>query len=158
MQLTFHPSKHGAIDNMEALSLAVLIVSFLVGRNPPRTSLPLCAGAAAQDCRRCSLWNVGRAGLDLGRTARRSMAGLILRDATGAWSGVLSAVVVLVHLVYLVRWFVPTNPRFSYPSIYAANRPRGFHMREESSPYPRPERPAQFTAMDWLTELHPRPD
>jgi hypothetical protein len=47
LQLTFHPSKHDVINNMEALSLTVLIVSFLVGRNSPRTNLPLCAGAAA---------------------------------------------------------------------------------------------------------------
>jgi hypothetical protein len=33
------------------------------------------------------------------------MAGLILRDAKDAWSGVLSAVVILVHVVYLVRFF-----------------------------------------------------
>jgi hypothetical protein len=43
------------------------------------------------------------------------MAGLILRDATGAWSGVLSAVVILVHVVYLVRSVVP--------SACVANRP-----------------------------------
>ena len=37
--------------------------------------------------------------------AWHGMAGLILRDAKDAWSGVLSAVVILVHVVYLVRWF-----------------------------------------------------
>ena len=54
LQLTFHPSKHDVINNMEALSLAVLIVSFQIGRNSPHTNLPLCAGAAAGGFRRAS--------------------------------------------------------------------------------------------------------
>ena len=45
LQLTFHPSKHDVINNMEALSLTVLIISFLVGRNP---RVPICRCARAR--------------------------------------------------------------------------------------------------------------
>ncbi len=38
MQLTFQPSEHVVVNNMEALSLGVLVVSFLIG------SLRLCVG------------------------------------------------------------------------------------------------------------------
>ena len=52
LQLTFQPSEHVVVNNMEALSLGVLVVSFLIG------SLRLCVGYGPEPLIAVALSNV----------------------------------------------------------------------------------------------------
>jgi hypothetical protein len=90
LQLTFQPSEHRVVNNMEALSLGVLIVSFQIGIDKG-------------SCSTISALDVAQSLPFTGTHAPWFAAGLLLRDATGASSIALSAIVIFAHVVYVVR-------------------------------------------------------